>query len=54
MRIHQSYLVNYYLIKSRSKSEVTLSNGQKLPISEERQKKFNIQYSKLLGGEVDV
>ncbi len=54
MRIHQSYLVNYYLIKSRSKTEVTLVNGIKLPISEDRQKKFSYQYSMLLGGEVDV
>ncbi len=54
MRIHQSYLVNYYLIKARSKSEVTLINGKKLPISEERQKKFGDEYSRLLGVEIDV
>lgn len=54
MRIHQSYLVNYHLIKSRTKAEVTLIDGKKLPISEDRQKEFDKQYSILLGGEVDV
>lgn len=54
LRIHQSYLVNYHHIKSRSKTEVTLIDGTKLPISEERQKKFGKQYGRLLGGEIDV
>lgn len=53
LRIHQSFLVNYHLIKSRSKSEVTLVNGRKLSISEDRQKKFSWDYGKLLGGEID-
>lgn len=54
LRIHQSYLVNYHHIRSRSKTSVTLINGTKLPISEDRQKNFGKQYSRLLGGEVDV
>lgn len=54
LRIHQSYLVNYHYIKSRSKTEVMLTDGTRLPISEERQKEFGIQYSKLLGNEVDA
>lgn len=54
LRIHQSYLVNYHHIKSRSKAEITLINGVKLPISEERQKSFGRQYSQLLGNEVGV
>lgn len=54
MRIHQSYLVNYHLIKSRTKTEVTLVNETRLPVSEDRQKEFNKQYSRLLGGEIDV
>ncbi len=54
LRIHQSYLVNFQLIRSRTKAEVTLIDGKKLPISEERQKEFSRQYSMLLGGEVDV
>ena len=49
LRIHQSYLVNYYLIKSRTKTGITLVNGLKLPISTERQKKFAFGYSRLLG-----
>ena len=53
LRIHQSYLVNYLLIKSRTKAEVTLVNGMKLPISEDRQKEFNRDYGKLLRGEIN-
>lgn len=53
LRIHQSYLVNYLLIKSRTKAEVTLINGTKLPISEDRQKEFNRDYGKLLRGEIN-
>lgn len=54
LRIHQSYLVNFNLIKSRSKSQVTLINKVKLPISEGRQSEFGRKYSKLLGDEVNV
>ena len=54
LRIHQSYLVNYFLIKSRTKASVTLVNGLKLPISEDRQKEFGRAYGKLLRGEVNV
>ena len=54
LRVHQSSLVNYYMIRSRTKIEITLVNGKKLPISEERQKYFNQQYSHLLGGEINV
>ncbi|WP_310602472.1 LytR/AlgR family response regulator transcription factor [Anaerosporobacter sp.] len=49
LRIHQSYLVNYHHIKCRSKTGITLNNGTKLPISEERQKNFGKQYGTLLG-----
>ena len=54
LRIHQSYLVNYLLIKSRSKSNVTLINGEVLPISEDRQKEFSKEYGRLLRGEIYV
>ena len=54
LRIHQSYLVNYILIKSRSKADITLVNGLELPISEERQKEFSREYGKLLRGEINV
>lgn len=49
LRIHQSYLVNYYLIKSRTKTEVTLVNELKLPISDGRKKNFASTYHLLLG-----
>lgn len=49
LRVHQSYLVNYHMIKSRTRAEVTMANGQRIPISEERQKLFNIEYGKLVG-----
>lgn len=54
LRIHQSYLVNYHHIKSRSKTDVTLTNGRKLSVSEDRQNHFGEQYSRLLGGEIDA
>lgn len=54
LRIHQSYLVNYHHISARSKTEVKLTDGTKLPVSEERQKAFSNSYSRLLGSEIDV
>lgn len=48
IRIHQSYLVNYHHIRSCSKTEITLIDGTKLPISEDRKKSFRKQYNKLL------
>ena len=54
LRIHQSYLVNYFLIRSRSKKEIVLVNDERLSISEDRQKNFSLEYGKLLRGEIDV
>lgn len=54
LRIHQSFLVNYHMIKVRNKKEITLITGEKLPISEDRQKQFCHTYGSLLGGEIDV
>ena len=54
LRIHQSYLVNYHFIRSRSKSEVRLVNHTVLPIAEDRRKDFGREYGRLLGGEIDV
>ena len=54
LRIHQSYLVNYHLIKSRTKSQVTLVNGMKLTVSEDRQKNFSREYARLLEREINV
>lgn len=52
VRIHQSFLVNYYLIRAKSKTEVTLINQMQLPISKDRQKSFNCQYKTLIGEEI--
>lgn len=54
LRIHQSFLVNYHHIKSRSKSFVTIKGGVQLPISEDRRKLFGMRYGKLLEGEINV
>ena len=54
LRIHQSYLVNFLLIRTRSRSGVTLANGKTLAISAATQKKFARRYSDLLGGEIDA
>ena len=54
LRIHQSFLVNYHLIKARTKTRVTLVTDENLPISEERQKEFIREYGLLLGGEINV
>lgn len=54
LRIHQSFLVNYHMIKARTKTEVTLITNIRLPISEERQKKFSREYGYLLGSEKEV
>lgn len=52
LRIHQSYLVNFYHIRERTKKEVTLTDGNKLPISEERKKNLNKKYNLFLNREV--
>ncbi len=54
LRTHQSYLINYHFIKSRSKAMIILSNEKELPISEYRQKRFNKEYVRLLGDEINV
>ncbi len=54
LRIHQSYLANYHCIKSRSKTEITLIDGTKLPISEDRRTNISQQYCKLLEDEINV
>lgn len=54
LRIHQSYLVNYHMIKMRTRTEVALLNGERLPISDDRQKGFGKAYGKLLRSEIDV
>lgn len=48
-RIHQSYLVNYKHIEKISYDFVTLDNGTKLPISENRRKSIGKEYCKAGG-----
>lgn len=54
LRIHQSYLVNYFSIRSRTGRTVELMDGTTLPISESRAQAFKEQYGKLLEGEIQV
>lgn len=49
VRIHQSFLVNYYSIKSRLKKEVRLMNGMTLPISESKQKMLGENHKNING-----
>lgn len=54
LRIHKSYFVNYHYIKARVKTEVILTDGTKLPVSRDIGPRFGAQYTRLLGGEIDV
>lgn len=45
IRIHQSFLVNYDFILNRSRNEIMIISGERLPISRVKQKKIQIQYS---------
>lgn len=54
LRIHQSYLVNYHVIVSRTKKEFRLKNGTSLYISKERQNDIKRCYNELLKGEIDA
>lgn len=52
IRIHQSYLVNFDYIKSMNFTNVTMSDGTALQISEDKQKKVRIQFCTMTGMEV--
>lgn len=54
LRTHKSYFVNYHYIKARTKTDVTLTDGTKLPVSKYMESGFGEQYSRLLGGEINV
>ncbi|MDR2889731.1 MAG: LytTR family DNA-binding domain-containing protein [Lachnospiraceae bacterium] len=54
VRIHQSFLVNYHLIMAKATDNVTLINGLRLPISEDRKKSFGQEYRKLLHHEMPI
>lgn len=47
LRIHKSFLVNMEHVEKMSYDSVILKNGEKLPISEERQKVIQRQYLEL-------
>ena len=49
---HQSYLVNYNYIKQFGNTELELSNGKQLPISEDRRKTAEQKYGELLRKEL--
>jgi len=44
VRIHQSYIVNFYFIKELSNRSVTLTTGEALPISEKYSSRFKKSY----------
>lgn len=52
IRIHQSYLVNFDYIKSMNFTNVTMSDGTTLQISEDKQKKVRSQFCAMAGMEV--
>lgn len=52
LRIHQSFLVNFHWISSRTRSQVKMTDDSILPISEEREKSFRMKYAKILGGDI--
>lgn len=52
IRIHQSYLVNFDYIRSMNFTNVTMSDGTVLQISEDKQKKVRIQFCTMAGMEV--
>lgn len=52
LRIHQSFLVNFHWIKSRTRTSVTMLDNRILPISEDRERSFRMKFAKALGGEV--
>lgn len=52
IRVHQSFLVNFEYITNRTRMEITVASGDKIPISKDRQKHFLTQYTKYLKGEI--
>lgn len=48
-RCHKSYLVNFRHIKQLDFAELTLSNGDRLPISKHRRKEFLAAFSRFMG-----
>lgn len=52
LRIHKSYLVNYYYIRAFSRNRIRLNNGFLLPVSPKRYEQVREVFGKLLGGEI--
>lgn len=52
IRIHQSYLVNFDHIKSMNFTNVTMSDGTALQISEDKQKNVRARFCAMVGMEV--
>ena len=52
LRIHQSYLVNYFYIRERSKTDIVLVDSSRLPISKERKNNFSEKYNCLLNANI--
>lgn len=48
LRIHQSFYVNYTYIQAKSNTHIHLVNGEILPVSHERRKRFAQQYEERL------
>ncbi len=51
LRIHQSYLVNFDYIREFASTEVTMLDGKRLQISEDRRKTVRAKFCTLLGEE---
>lgn len=45
--------MNYHFIKARTKTEIILTDGKRLPISKEIGNHFGEQYGKLLRDEIE-
>lgn len=52
LRIHQSYLVNFHFIVSRTKEEVRLKDGTNLYVSKEKQNEVRKRYNAFLKDEI--
>lgn len=49
IRVHKGYIVNYAYIAHVSSNELTLSNGQKIPIGRSKAPEVKVKYLSLIG-----
>ena len=54
LRIHKGYLLNYRFIRRIGDNEVTLTNGEKLPISRRKYQEIREAYMVLMQNEGGV